>query len=154
MDVLSVGLQPVLSTGSGENLWLSAVRERLWPYSAQRCAHAAASTSARARTVEDLEHAQIDPEVRAGRRRRLLAESPLAFPAHGRSIRQYRQAAYEFEKGALAPRGNGLAPARPRHLPAVEPGWRPGGGTGGRTGVHQSERLTAVSSRYYSYPDP
>jgi hypothetical protein len=25
-------------------------------------------------------------------------ESPLAFPAHGRSIRQYRQALYEFEK--------------------------------------------------------
>ena len=52
---------------------------------------------ARARTVEDLEHAQIDPDVRAERRRR-LAEPPLAFPAHGRSIRQYRQALYEFEK--------------------------------------------------------
>jgi len=52
---------------------------------------------ARARTVADLEHAQIDLDVRAERRRR-LAESPLAFPAHGRSIRQYRQALYEFEK--------------------------------------------------------
>ena len=52
---------------------------------------------ARARTVEDLEHAQIDPDVRAERRRR-LAESPLAFPAHGRSIRQCRQALHEFEK--------------------------------------------------------
>ena len=35
--------------------------------------------------------------VRAERRRR-LAESPLAFPAHRGSIRQYRQALYEFEK--------------------------------------------------------
>jgi len=52
---------------------------------------------ARARTVADLEHAQIDPDVRAERRRR-LAESPLVFPAHGRSTRQYRQALYEFEK--------------------------------------------------------
>ena len=52
---------------------------------------------ARARSVEDLEHAQVDPDVRAERRRR-LAESPLAFPAHGRSIRHYRQALYEFEK--------------------------------------------------------
>jgi hypothetical protein len=52
---------------------------------------------ARARSVEDLEHAQIDPDVRAERRRRLV-ESPLAFPAHGRSSRQYRQALYEFEK--------------------------------------------------------
>ena len=68
---------------------------------------------ARARTVADLEHAQIDPDVRAERRRR-LAESPLAFPAHGRSIRQHRQALYEFE----APRRDGLTPARPRHLPA------------------------------------
>ena len=31
-------------------------------------------------------------------RRRRLAESSLAFPAHGRSIRQSRQALYEFEK--------------------------------------------------------
>jgi hypothetical protein len=46
---------------------------------------------ARARTVEDLEHAQIDPDVRADRRRH-LAESPLAVPAHSRSVRQYRQA--------------------------------------------------------------
>ena len=52
---------------------------------------------ARARTVADLQHAQIDPDVRAERRRR-LAESPLVFPAHGRSTRQYRQALYEFEK--------------------------------------------------------
>jgi hypothetical protein len=28
----------------------------------------------------------------------VIAESPLAFPAHGHSIRQYRQALYEFEK--------------------------------------------------------
>ena len=34
---------------------------------------------ARARSVEDLEHAQVDRDVRAERRRR-LAESPLAFP--------------------------------------------------------------------------
>ncbi len=52
---------------------------------------------ARARTVEELEHAQVEPDVRAERRRR-LAESPLAFPAHGTSIRQYRQALYDFEK--------------------------------------------------------
>ena len=52
---------------------------------------------ARARSVEDLEHAQVDRDVRAERRRR-LAESTLAFPAHGRSIRQHRQALYEFEK--------------------------------------------------------
>lgn len=52
---------------------------------------------ARARSIEDLEHARIDPDVRAERRRRLV-ESPLAFPAHGRSSRQYRQALYEFEK--------------------------------------------------------
>jgi hypothetical protein len=52
---------------------------------------------ARARTVQELEHAQVDREVRAERRRR-LAESPLAFPAHGRSVRQYRQALHEFEK--------------------------------------------------------
>jgi hypothetical protein len=56
---------------------------------------------ARARTVEDLEHAKVDPDERAERRRR-LAESPLAFPAHGRSIRQYRQALYEFGKSAGA----------------------------------------------------
>ena len=41
--------------------------------------------------------AQVDRDVRAERRRR-LAESPLAFPAHGRSIRQYQQALYDFEK--------------------------------------------------------
>ena len=52
---------------------------------------------ARARSVDELEQAQVDRDVRAERRRR-LAESPLAFPAHGRSIRQYRQALYEFEK--------------------------------------------------------
>ena len=52
---------------------------------------------ARARSVEELEHAQVDRDVRAERRRR-LAESPLAFPAHGRSIRQYQQALYDFEK--------------------------------------------------------
>ena len=52
---------------------------------------------ARARSVEELEHAQVDRDVRAERRRR-LAESPLAFPAHGRSVRPYRQALYEFEK--------------------------------------------------------
>ena len=52
---------------------------------------------ARDRSVEELEHAQVDRGVRAERRRR-LAESPLAFPAHGVSIRQYRQALYEFEK--------------------------------------------------------
>jgi hypothetical protein len=34
----------------------------------------------------------------AAERRRRLAEPPLAFPTHGRSIRQYRQALYEFEK--------------------------------------------------------
>ncbi|MGO9793059.1 MAG: hypothetical protein ACLP8S_27130 [Solirubrobacteraceae bacterium] len=51
---------------------------------------------ARARGVEDLEHAQVDFDVRAERRRR-LAESPLAFPVQGRSIRQYRQALYDFE---------------------------------------------------------
>ena len=52
---------------------------------------------ARARTIEDLEQARVDPDQRAERRRR-LAEPPLAFPAHGRSIRQWRQALYEFEK--------------------------------------------------------
>jgi hypothetical protein len=52
---------------------------------------------ARARSAEDLEHAQVDRDVRAERRRR-LAESPLAFPAHGRSIRQYQQALYDLEK--------------------------------------------------------
>jgi hypothetical protein len=52
---------------------------------------------ARARSVDELEHAQVDPDVRAERRRR-LAESPLAFPAHARSVRQYRQALYDFEK--------------------------------------------------------
>jgi hypothetical protein len=52
---------------------------------------------ARARSVDELEHAQVDRDVRAERRRR-LAESPLAFPAHGRSIRQYQQAVYDFEK--------------------------------------------------------
>ena len=40
---------------------------------------------ARVRSVEDLEHAQVDGDMRAERRRR-LAESPLAFPAHGRGI--------------------------------------------------------------------
>ena len=54
---------------------------------------------ARARTVEDLEQ-RPDRSRRARRTRRRLAESPLAFPAHGRRIRQYRQALYEFEKGA------------------------------------------------------
>jgi len=44
-----------------------------------------------------LEHAQVDRDVRAERRRR-LAESPLAFPTHRRSIRQYRQTLYDFEK--------------------------------------------------------
>lgn len=44
---------------------------------------------------------QVDRDVRAERRRR-LAESPLAFPAHGRSIRQYRQALYEFENERAA----------------------------------------------------
>jgi hypothetical protein len=34
---------------------------------------------ARARSVEELEHAQVEPDARAERRRR-LAESPLAFP--------------------------------------------------------------------------
>src|ERR1039458_6273026 len=43
---------------------------------------AAISMSSSARSVEDLEHAQIDPDVRAERRRR-LAESPLALPTHG-----------------------------------------------------------------------
>ena len=52
---------------------------------------------ARARSVDELEHAQVDRDVRAERRRR-LAESPLAFSAHGRSIRQYQQAVYDFEK--------------------------------------------------------
>jgi hypothetical protein len=52
---------------------------------------------ARARSVDELEHAQVDRDVRAERRRR-LAESPLAFPAHRRSIRQYQQAVYDFEK--------------------------------------------------------
>ena len=51
---------------------------------------------ARARSVDELEHAQVDPDVRAERRRR-LAESPLAFPAHASSVRQYRQALYDFE---------------------------------------------------------
>ena len=52
---------------------------------------------ARARSVEELEHSQVDPDARAERRRR-LAEPPLAFPAHGKSIRQCRQALYGFEK--------------------------------------------------------
>ena len=52
---------------------------------------------ARARSVDELERAHVDRDVRVERRRR-LAESPLAFPAHGRGIRQYRQALYEFEK--------------------------------------------------------
>lgn len=52
---------------------------------------------ARVRSVEHLEHAQVDGDVRAERRRR-PAESPLAFPAHGRSIRQYRQTSHAFEK--------------------------------------------------------
>ena len=51
---------------------------------------------ARDRSVDQLEHAQVDRDVRAERRRR-LAESPLAFPTHGRNIRQYRQALYDFE---------------------------------------------------------
>ena len=42
---------------------------------------------ARVRSIEDLEHAQVDGDVRAERRRR-PAESPLAFPAHGRRIRE------------------------------------------------------------------
>ncbi len=52
---------------------------------------------ARVRTVEDLEHARVDPDLHAERRRR-LAEPPLAFPAHGSSTRQWRQALYDFEK--------------------------------------------------------
>jgi hypothetical protein len=52
---------------------------------------------ARARSVDELDHAQVDRDLRAERRRR-LAESPLAFPTHGRSIRQYRQVLYDFEK--------------------------------------------------------
>jgi hypothetical protein len=52
---------------------------------------------ARARGVDELEHAQVNPDVRAERRRR-LAEAPLAFPAHGSSVRQFRQALYDFEK--------------------------------------------------------
>ena len=52
---------------------------------------------ARARSVEELEHSQVDPDARAERRRR-LAEPPLALPAHGKSIRQCRQALYGFEK--------------------------------------------------------
>jgi hypothetical protein len=39
---------------------------------------------ARARRVEDLDTAAVDPDRRAERRRR-LAEPPLAFPAHGTS---------------------------------------------------------------------
>src|ERR1039458_4146415 len=49
---------------------------------------AAISMSSSARSVEDLEHAQIDPDVRAERRRR-LAESPLALPAHGAFCSRY-----------------------------------------------------------------
>jgi hypothetical protein len=52
---------------------------------------------AHARSVEELENAQANRDVRAERRRR-LAESPLGFPAHGRSSRQYQQALYDFEK--------------------------------------------------------
>ena len=47
--------------------------------------------------------------MRAERRRR-LAESPLAFPTHGGSIRQYRQALYEFEKSG----GGAARPSRTR----------------------------------------
>lgn len=68
---------------------------------------------ARARSVEDLERAQVDRDLRAERRRR-LAESSLAFPAHGRSIRQYRQALYEFERSV----GGAARPTRTRSTAA------------------------------------
>lgn len=51
---------------------------------------------ARARSVEELDQAAVDPDQRAERRRR-LAEPPLAFPAHGTSTKQWRQALYDFE---------------------------------------------------------
>ncbi len=51
---------------------------------------------ARARRVEDLDRAAIDPDGRAERRRR-LAEPPLAFPSHGTSIKQFREALYRYE---------------------------------------------------------
>jgi hypothetical protein len=60
---------------------------------------------------------EVPPE-RAERRRR-LAEPPLAFPAHGHSTRQWRQALYEFEKEPMAPRRGRLAPVRSRDLPAI-----------------------------------
>jgi hypothetical protein len=52
---------------------------------------------ARARRVEDLDHAAVRPDARAERRRR-VAEPPLAFPAHGTSIKQFREALYQFER--------------------------------------------------------
>jgi hypothetical protein len=52
---------------------------------------------ARARRVDELDSAAIDPDQRAERRRR-LAEPPLAFPRHGTSTKQWRQALYDFER--------------------------------------------------------
>ena len=117
--------------------------------------------SARARTVEDLEHAQIDPDVRAERRRR-LAEPPLAFPAHGRSMRQHRHRCMSSRRNA----GAAVRPTRTRSTAAstrrrTQLATRRGSRRERRTrrrlshaeslmasvsdiSVHQSERLTAV----------
>jgi hypothetical protein len=52
---------------------------------------------ARARRVADLDQAAVNPDARAERRRR-LAEPPLAFPRHGTSSKQFREALYRFER--------------------------------------------------------
>lgn len=47
-----------------------------------------------------------------------LGKYPLAFPAHGRSLRQYRQALYDFEKERWRRCEGNPHSVRPRHLPA------------------------------------
>ena len=114
----------------------------------------AADIDERRSQVDELERAQVDRDVRAERRQR-IAESPLAFPAHGRSIRQYRQALYEFVKERwrrreaeshpldrdIYPPENGKVLIAPLDAP---PAWRDT--LAGAPGVHQSERLSVLFS--------
>ncbi len=97
---------------------------------------------ARVRSVEDLDHAQVDGDVRAERRRR-LAESPLAFP------RTVAASASPAERRMSSRRSAGAA-GRPTHTRSTAAatrrrnGWLPGPAVAhGSAGVHQSERLSA-----------
>ena len=73
---------------------------------------------ARARSVEELEHAQVEPDPEPS----VAGVSPSRrspFPrckTKGFARTQYRQALYDF---AMATRRGRLAPIRPRHLPAL-----------------------------------